>query len=194
MRRAASPIATLAAGAMMATMVVGPALAAPHCTNSADRNMFEITALQSRLMVLATGCGDNEQYNAFMTRYHPTIEQTNHDLMAYFRRHYGRAAQREYDAYITSLANGESDIGIAEGSEFCPHDKLIFHEVMSLPSSADLPSYAAGKDVVPSTLGSCIASDRPEFHRSAVRHVAYHHERVAYHHEVVHRPARKVKR
>jgi hypothetical protein len=161
MRRAAASIATLAGSALMLAISVAPAFAAPQCSDQSDREIFDVTALKSRLMVLATGCGDNTQYNAFMTRFQPQLVQYDRDLEAYFRRHYGKAFQREYDAYITALANGESDVGITEGSDFCPHDALIFHEVMALQAPADLPAYAAGKDLVPPTLGSCVAAASP---------------------------------
>lgn len=159
MRRAATLIAAVAAAAVLLSSAVGPALAASHCTDPADREMFDVTALKSRLMVLATGCGDSSQYNAFMTKYQPQLADTDKNLQAYFKRHYGRTAQREYDGYITALANGQSRVGISEGSDFCPHDAMIFQEVMALPASSDLPAYAAGKDIVPDTVGACVVPE-----------------------------------
>jgi hypothetical protein len=149
-------------------MAAGPALAASHCVDTSDREVFDVTGLKSRLMVLATGCGASTQYNAFMTRYQPQLADYDRKLQAYFKRKYGRSAQREYDAYITSLANGESTFGIDEGSDFCPHDTMIFSEVMALPQTDDLPAYAAGKDVVPASVGACVEPEPPTHARKHV--------------------------
>ena len=40
----------------------------------ADQSAFEIQALRSELMVLATGCHDDEQYNAFIRRYQSDLQ------------------------------------------------------------------------------------------------------------------------
>ena len=148
-------LAALAAGAVLTSTGIGPAMAAARCTDTAEREMFDVTALKSRLMVLATGCGTDTQYNAFMTRYRPQLAATDKQLQAWFSHHYGKSGQREYDSFITSLANSQSDVGISEGSDFCPHDTLIFSEVLALPQTADLPAYAAGKDLVPASIATC---------------------------------------
>ena len=41
------------------------------------------------------------------------------------------------------------------GSDFCDRNSLLFKEVMALPGAADLPHYAAGKDLVPATVDVC---------------------------------------
>ena len=46
-----------------------PVLAERQCSSVADQSAFEIQALRSELMVLATGCHDDTQYNAFIHRY-----------------------------------------------------------------------------------------------------------------------------
>src|SRR3712207_8470428 len=40
------------------------------------------------------------------------------------------------------------------GSDFCPRNTGLFDEVMALPSAAELPAYAAGKDLIPESLRS----------------------------------------
>lgn len=134
------------------------AQAEEHCSTPADQSAFELEALKSELMVLATGCHDDAQYNAFMTRYKSELLANEREFDAYFKRVYGpRKAQREHDAYITSLANAQSDIGLKQGTDFCPRNGVVFEEVMALPSESDLPPYAAGKDLIPATLGACAA-------------------------------------
>jgi hypothetical protein len=149
------------AGAILVTMTAGPVLAAPTCADATDREVFDVTGLKSRLMVLATGCGASSEYNSFMTRFKSQLVEYDRELQAYFKRHFGHSGQKEYDSYITALANSESTVGIGEGSDFCPHDAMIFTEVMALPATADLPAYAAGKDVIPASVGACVEPEPP---------------------------------
>jgi len=117
--------------------------------------MFEVEALKSQLMVLATPCHRYTEYSAFVGRYQPELANYDHSLDAYFKHTYGRAAEREHDAYITNLANAQSTSGLHQGTDFCPRNDVLFHEVMSLDGPSELPSYAAGKAVVPASLGAC---------------------------------------
>ena len=41
------------------------------------------------------------------------------------------------------------------GSDFCDRNGMIFTEVMALRGPSELPAYAAGKDLVPTTLDIC---------------------------------------
>lgn len=141
--------------AAASAMLVQQGAAFASCVSPADQSAFEIEALKSEMMVLATGCHDDEQYNAFIRHYQADLQQGEHRIAAYFRRTYGSHGQQQHDAYITSLANAESDQGLAMGSDFCSRNAALFSEAMSLPSTADLASYAAGKNIVPASLGTC---------------------------------------
>jgi hypothetical protein len=143
-------------GLLGTALLVGQATAAEPCKSPADREIFDLAALKSEAMVLAESCHQEERYNAFIQRYKAVLLQNEHAFDAYFKRVYGRSAQAEHDAYITSLANAQSDVGLKEGTDFCPHTDVIFNEVMAIPSSQDLVSYAAGKDLLPDNLGACI--------------------------------------
>jgi hypothetical protein len=133
---------------------MGQATAAETCKSAADRETFDIAALKSEVMVLATSCHQEDRYNAFVQRYKSVLMANEHAFDAYFKRVYGKSGQTEHDSYITSLANAQSDVGLQEGSDFCPHTAAIF--VMAIPSGADLDHYAAGKDLVPANLGACV--------------------------------------
>jgi len=133
------------------------AAAQQQCEAPTDQAIFEIQALKSELMVLATSCHSDAQYNAFVSRYQADLGANERAFDEYFKRRYGKQGQREHDSYITSLANAQSDGGMRLGSDFCPRNTAIFDEVLSLRSPADLPVYAAGKDLVPASLGACAA-------------------------------------
>jgi hypothetical protein len=143
--------ALLVAGALHAS----PALAA-GCVSPDDQATFDVAALKSDLMVLATDCNNDSDYNAVINRFRAELLSNDSELGRYFERVYGPAAQREHDAYITSLANAQADQGIKLGSDFCPRDNALFSEVMALPDSKDLAPYAAGKALVPASLGACV--------------------------------------
>jgi hypothetical protein len=120
-----------------------------------EQPVFDIEALKSEMMVLATACHDDSQYNAFIQRYQPQLIANEHALDNYFHRSYGRRAQVEHDAYITSLANAQSDEGLKQGTDFCPRSEALFAQAMALEGPRDLPSFAAGQNLVPASLGSC---------------------------------------
>ncbi len=122
-----------------------------------DQPVFEVEALKSEMMVLATACHDDAQYNAFIQRYQPSLMANEHALDSYFKREYGRRGQAEHDSYITSLANAQADEGLKQGSDFCPRNATLFEEAMALEGPTDLPQFAAGQDLVPASLGSCQA-------------------------------------
>lgn len=141
-------------------MTAAPAMAAQRCANPTNQAIFDVAALRSEVMVLATACKQSSAYNAFIERFRPALVANEREMDTYFRRHFGRAAQHEHDSYTTSLANSQSEVGIREGSDFCPRNGLIFHEVMSLSTSRELPEYAAAKDLVPQSLGVCVLPER----------------------------------
>ena len=152
------------------TLVIAPLAIAATCLNLSgvraaqrcpDQPVFEVEALKSEMMVLATACHDDLQYNAFIERYQPSLVANERALDGYFRREYGKRGQAEHDSYITSLANAQSDEGLKQGSDFCPRNADMFEEAMALNGANDLPQYAAGKDLVPASLGSCQAPAAP---------------------------------
>lgn len=137
------------------TLVCQLAAAQTQCLAPSARAAFDVQALRSEIMVLATGCSDDSQYNAFIERYKPALMANEHAIDDWFRHKYGRRAQYEHDRFVTELANAQSDAGTKLGSEFCPHNGVIFHEVMALQDAAELAAFAAGQNLVPSSLDVC---------------------------------------
>jgi hypothetical protein len=120
-----------------------------------SRTTFDVAALQSEMMLLATACHDSGQYNAFMRRYRPGLYAAEQSLHRYFLRRYGRGGQAAQDRFVTNLANAQSDAAISQGSDFCPRNAALFAETASLQSRTQLPLYAAGKDALPAGLAPC---------------------------------------
>lgn len=132
-------------------------LAAPHAEAAqwgpADQPAFDVQGLKSQLMVLASGCpGAEGDYNAFISKFRPVLTESDAAMAAYFRRAYGRAGQREQDAFVTNLANIHSEAGLQQGTDFCPRNVVMFREIMSLADINELAEYAAGKGGIPAQL------------------------------------------
>lgn len=132
-----------------------PVLAQRQCTSLSDQSAFEVQALRSELMVLATGCHEDDRYNAFIRRFQADLQGNERAINAYFQHRYGRAAQTEHDRFVTDLANAISHQGSDLGGDFCPRNGMIFNEVLALQSPAELPDFAAGKNLVPATVEIC---------------------------------------
>lgn len=149
MRRVVHAIAALA------ILGAQPALAARQCSSMSDQSAFEVQALRSELVVLATGCHDDEQYNAFIRRFQADLQANERTISAYFQHRYGKMGQTEHDRFVTELANAMSRQGSDLGGDFCPRNGLIFNEVLALDSPSELADFAAGKDLVPSSVEIC---------------------------------------
>jgi hypothetical protein len=149
MRRVVSAVAAI-------TMLSAqPVLAERQCSSLSDQSAFEVQALRSELVVLATGCHNDEQYNAFIRRYQSDLQSNERTISAYFQHRYGRAGQTEHDRFVTELANAMSRQGSDLGGDFCPRNGLIFAEVLSLESASQLADFAAGKNLIPTSLDVC---------------------------------------
>ncbi len=141
--------------AALCGLAAQPALAQRHCASTAELSAFEVQALRSELMVLATGCNEEQRYNAFIRKFQPDLQANERAISAYFKKHYGRSSQAEHDRFVTDMANARSSLGTKLGSDFCPRNGVVFSEVLALRSTAELADYAAGKDLVPSAMGIC---------------------------------------
>ncbi len=162
-------IALLAAGVFAAPIVSDAAtkktghhyvpVATPACEFPSDRAAFDIEGLKSELMVTALACHQQDRYNSFMTRFQPTVAAEEHDLNAYFKRSYGKGAQKAYDDYISNLANIQSEDSLKSGTAFCDNIAMMFDEVQALHDNAELHEFANAKTIAqPVTFEMCTAA------------------------------------
>ena len=147
--------------AVLGLLAAPAALAAPRCPSEAEQSVFELEALKSELMVVGITCQQEDRYNAFMERYKPRMAENYRAFEQHFSRTRGRAGKTATDAYVTNLAQTRGFEAQKLGSDFCPRNSGLFEEVMALPSAAELPAYAAGKDLIPESLGACAAPAAP---------------------------------
>jgi hypothetical protein len=170
MRRTVSSLAIIA----ILTAQQAQAQAPLNCLTPEERSAVEVASLRSELMVLATGCHQDDRYNAFIRKYQPDLMGNEKAVGEVFKRMYGKRAQQEHDRFTTDLANGESSAGMHLGTDFCDRNSVLFSEVMALQDAAELPAYAAGKDLVPATVDMCPQEARVPA-RKQVAAAAKHH-------------------
>ena len=167
----ASPVAE-AAKASRASHVAS----ANPCTQPSDHVAFDIEGLKSQLMVTALVCKQQDQYNAFMTRYRPDVAQQEKILSGYFKRVNGRAGQKAYDDYISNLANVQEQDGLKAGTAFCDNLPVMFDEVMSLHNSDELDDFANSQAIVqPVAFEACTSVVAPQATVRRVKHTKTKH-------------------
>jgi hypothetical protein len=160
-------LASLTAASLL---VAQGAQAQLQCLGPQERSAIELAALRSELMVLATGCRQDDNYNAFIRKYQTELRGNEAEIGDIFKRKYGRRAQQEHDRFTTELANAESSAGMKLGSDFCERNGLIFREVLALRTPSELASYAAGKDLVPASMEVCTEVAQAPARTTATKH------------------------
>ena len=115
---------------LMASVFAGSAHGA-DCLGARDRDAQVVRALQSRLMVAAFSCNARTDYNKFVLRYRPHLAYHGRGLQKYFRKQHGRSHTKLLNRFVTSLANGASQVSIADRGQFCERSRVAFSELMT---------------------------------------------------------------
>ena len=154
MRRFTLTLAAVAGSAL--TLSSLPATAAQSCASAADQSAYEVLSLRTQMILLATKCGRDQDYNKnFVVRFQPAIQANEQAVLAYFRRVYGWAGQGRKDTFATELVNAMSNQANAQGAEFCGRAGLIINEMIALRTMDELTAYAAVKDLAPVGTSMC---------------------------------------
>jgi hypothetical protein len=170
LRRSTGVRAGLVVALTLAAALLGssPALAATanpkpsRCATPAELNAIASRILETELLVGALSCAQTTQYNAFMEKFRKTQNEQARTLQAMFKRMYGKASQRELDAFITRLGNASALRSLELQLAYCQGTYDLFEEAASLsetdyhrltakPSLAGrhpYPACAAGQDAV----------------------------------------------
>jgi hypothetical protein len=154
MRRLFHFLAALVCYAVAAAAV--PASAAPSCATVADQSAYEVLALRTQMILLATKCGRDQDYNKnFVVRFQPELQANEKAVLIYFRKVYGGAGQGRKDSFSTELVNVMSQQANTQGTEFCARAGFIIAEMNALRSMDELAGYAAVKDLAPVGMSMC---------------------------------------
>ena len=141
-----TPLRSLLAGAAALALIPGMA-SAQSCMPAAEKASFDVRALQSQLMVVAITCEMQDDYNRFVTKFQPQLATAYRGVTAHFRRTGGRNGQRDLDQYITGLANGQSQVGIAQGQYFCGNQRAVFQQALASNSADDLARLSVQREI-----------------------------------------------
>jgi hypothetical protein len=157
------PFLFLAALVTSALAVSGlPATAAPSCASPADQSAYEVLSLRTQMILLATKCSRDQDYNKnFIVRFQPLLQANEREVLTYFRRVYGGAGQGRKDQFSTELVNVMSHEANMQGAEFCPRATMLITEMNALRSMDELVQFAAVKDLAPIGTSMCPAGAAP---------------------------------
>jgi len=122
-----------------------PTLHAPICVRPAEEAAIDVSALVSQLQVITVACHTDGKYNAIILRLRPTLVTNERNLSSFFKRAYGRQAQKEHDAYITELANLQSLLGSKSGNQFRRLYSGMLDEIRPLSTTEALATYVQRK-------------------------------------------------
>ncbi|GAB0118161.1 hypothetical protein [Acidisoma sp. 7E03] len=147
---------------LMATAFLAPGVASAACLKPTDGTAMNVAGLKSQLMVTALACDTRDRYNSFVMNFRPILQKEDTALNSYFSHHYGRNWRTEHDAYITQLANVQSEATIREGTLFCQQNVALFDQVLALKSSKELMDFANDKPMLqPVNYDICGTPHRP---------------------------------
>ena len=148
----------IAAG--LAAGLTSPAIA-QSCIRPAERVAVDFRAVQSHLMVAAIACGRSEEYNLFVRRHQAELGAAHRTVFGVFRRTHGGQAQRQYDVYITNLANAQSQDGIRQGSHFCRDVGPLFQAALAATNRDAVAALSAQHRVSnPMPIAECPATQQ----------------------------------
>jgi hypothetical protein len=127
---------------LMATALLLPGVASAACLKTYEGTALNVAGLKSQLMVTALSCDTRDRYNTFIMAFRPTLVSEDNALNSYFSHHYRHNWRSEHDAYITQLANVQSEAGIKQGTLFCQQNVGLFDQVAKFRTGAQMADFA----------------------------------------------------
>jgi hypothetical protein len=145
-----STIRLLVAG--LAAGIAGPAIA-QSCLPAAERQAFDVRAVQSQLQVAALLCRDQgypqleQEYRSFVQKFSPEFQAPARSIQAHFRRTAGRDP-RALDSFITNLANAHQQDASRSGTQFCTMAPALFRAALAQSSASGLAELAVERNIL----------------------------------------------
>lgn len=123
-------VAVLLFAVVVVTLAGARPAAAQVCAGPGDVAAVNARALQTELMVSALTCGEQERYNAFVTRFKPQLGDHGRNLRQMYNRAYGGRGEAELNRMITRLANEASQRNLNDPAGFCTKTTNWFVEAL----------------------------------------------------------------
>lgn len=95
----------------------GSAAQAATCATRAEIEALQMRHLQSRFVVAALSCGQQQAYNAFVARFQPELAISGQQLIGYYRKAKGGTAA--LNEAVTELANAAAKLRAEDPQGFC---------------------------------------------------------------------------
>lgn len=136
-------------------------MAAPACFSKHEQRAHFVRQLQTELMVAALSCKNQAldlrgRYTAFVSKFGPKLAENADTLRGYFVRAHGKGGHmRQFDAYITALANEASKRSMGLDN-FCDEMQPVFDKVLAVEGK-ELENFAVA--TVKEYDGRCVASN-----------------------------------
>ncbi|QCE32373.1 hypothetical protein FAI41_01545 [Acetobacteraceae bacterium] len=111
------------------------------------RHLLNISALRSEFMLIALTCNMQKEYDRFMTKFRPILQQDYNSLKIEFQKLYAEKGEIRLDQYMTDLADAASLKAAREGGNFCKTHEKMFHEAEYFKDPEDIAAYAEGKNL-----------------------------------------------
>lgn len=110
----------------------GAAANRSQCATVAEKQAFDMRAMQSDLMVAALSCNKRDVYNRFMTSYGVSLKDNSRTLRGYFQRVSAGNVESQMNKFVTQLANTSSEYSLdMQRSEYCKNAGIVFNMLLS---------------------------------------------------------------
>lgn len=103
------------------------------CVSSVEAQAFALRHLQSRFMVAALACNQQDAYNKFVTRFRPDLKKAGAVFLNYFDR-IGRGAPA-VNEHVTNLANAAGLRRAEDPPSYCTETWTLFWTLEEMPRS-----------------------------------------------------------
>jgi hypothetical protein len=104
---------------------------ASSCASKVEKDALDIRALQTKLMVAALSCGEQQRYNQFMVKFDKHLAQHGVGVRNYFSRVYNRESEYHQNSFVTKLANTTSSLSLETDEEvFCKTARALMDDVI----------------------------------------------------------------
>lgn len=140
-----------------------PALASSaECLSASDRNAVQIRQMHVQLMVAALKCDDSlglrDSYGAYVNKHNSVLSGNAQSLRSLFQKAYGGDSSRQFDRFITRLANDASSQAQTQMG-YCETNLDLLQKAMALPAN-QVDDLAREVVTVPAEVGRCTKTEQ----------------------------------
>ena len=104
---------------------------ASTCASPTEQSALNHRALQSQLMVSALACGQQDNYNQYMSKFKRHLTGQQATMQKYFKRVYTGSGKREMTSFLTALANESSVRSLqVDSDKYCSSSDKLFDKLL----------------------------------------------------------------